>query len=144
MVLNEKGIIKEFELVIYPINFIAVIGDMENDLNNSYAPDEKDGNWISGPSPDTAGRTYIIHDSETNQMSVMIWIRSLEECRGSIFAHECSHATMEIFNFIGATVDLENQEPFAYLSGALFRLLNGAFFEYKDFLEKKKTKKKKK
>ena len=141
MTLNNKGIIKEFELVIYPINFIVVIGDMEEELNHGYAPNEESCNWISGPSEETAGRTYLIHDSDTNQMSVMVWIRNLDECKGSVFAHECSHAAMEIFNYIGATVDLENQEPFAYLIGNLFRLLNGAFYELRDYKSNKVKKK---
>ena len=58
MVLNEKGIIKEFELVVYPINFVVVIGDMETEVNKDYATNEEDGNWISGPPPGVAGRTY--------------------------------------------------------------------------------------
>ena len=142
MVLNEKGIIKEFELVVYPINFVVVIGDMETEVNKDYATNEEDGNWISGPPPGVAGRTYVIHDTDTNQLEVMIWIPSLEECKGSIFAHESCHAAMEIFNYIGATVDLENQEPFAYLTGNLFRLLNGAFYEFKDYKPNKSKKKK--
>lgn len=144
MILNEKGIIKEFDLVIYPVNFTVVIGNMEDEVNNEYAPNEDGSNWINGPSPDCAGRTYLIHDSSTNQIGVLIWITSYEECKGSVFAHECSHAAMEIFNYIGASVDLENQEPFAYLLGSLFRLLNGAFYEYRDYLEKKDNKPKKK
>jgi hypothetical protein len=140
--LNEKGIIKEFGLVVYPMNFIVVIGHVEKELNNGYAPNENDKNWISGPSPGKACTTYLIHDSCTNQMSVMVWIRNLDECKSSIFAHECSHAAMEIFNYIGATVDLENQEPFAYLIGNLVRLLNGAFYELRDYKPKNKSKKK--
>ena len=144
MILNEKGIIKDFDLVIYPVDFTVVIGNMEDEVNHEYAPNEDGRNWISGPSPDCAGRTYLIHNSSTNQLGVLIWITSYEQCKGSVFAHECSHAAMEIFNYIGASVDLENQEPFAYLLGNLFRLLNGAFYEYRDYLEKKNNKPKKK
>lgn len=141
MVLNEKGIIKEFDLVIYPINFIVVIGDMEKEINKDYSPNDDRCNWIGKPSEGTAGRTYLIHNSDTNQIEVMIWVPSIEECKGSVFAHECSHAAMEIFNYIGASVDLENQEPFAYLLGNLFRLLNGAFYEFRDYKPKKSKKK---
>ena len=45
MVLNEKGIIKEFELVIYPLHFVAVIGDVdEEELNKEYAPNYEKAN----------------------------------------------------------------------------------------------------
>lgn len=35
----------------------------------------------------------------------------------STIAHESSHAAMDIFSYIGATVDLDNQEPYSYLVG---------------------------
>ena len=34
-----------------------------------------------------------------------------------IIAHESVHAAMDIYNYISASVDLGNQEPFAYLVG---------------------------
>ena len=34
-----------------------------------------------------------------------------------IIAHESVHAAMDIYNYISASVDLSNQEPFAYLVG---------------------------
>ena len=142
MVLNEKGIIKEFELVIYPLHFVAVIGDVdEEELNKEYAPNYEKANWLGRPTGSTAASTYCVHRKDDMQECVMIWIPSLDNCTGSYMAHEAGHATLEIFNYIHATINPEeDQECFCYLLGTIFRLLNGAFYELKDF--KKTTKKK--
>ena len=42
MVLNEKGIIKQFDLIIYPVNVLVAIGDVKEALEKEYQPaDEK-------------------------------------------------------------------------------------------------------
>ena len=142
MILNEKGILKEFELVIYPIHFVAVIGGVdEEELNKEYAPNNEKANWIGSPIGSSAASTYCVHRKDDMQECVMIWIPSLDNCTGSYMAHESGHATLEIFNYIGATINPdEDQECFCYLLGTIFRMLNGAFYELKDY--KKTTKKK--
>ena len=141
MVLNEKGILKRFNLVIYPIDFVVAIGEVEKEVNNSFAPNVEHAIWIAGPKEDAGGTTYCVHDKKNSQKCVLVWIRNLEECRGSVFAHECGHAALEIFNYIGATINPEeDQECFCYLLGTLFRLLNGAFYELRDYKPKAKKK----
>jgi hypothetical protein len=142
MVLNEKGILKRFNLVVYPIDFVVAIGKVEEEVNKYFSPNNEAANWIVTPSDGTAGSTYCVHDKEDNQLCVMVWIRNLDECKGSTFAHECGHGALEIFNYIGATINPdEEQECFCYLLGTLFRLLNGAFYEYRDYKPKKGKKK---
>ena len=145
MILNEKGIVKEFELVIYPIHFVAVIGEVDEDeINKAYAPNNEMANWIGCPQEGAAASTYCVHRKDDNQQCVMIWIPKLENCTGSYMAHESGHAALEIFKYIGATINPEeDQECFCYLLGTVFRLLNGAFYELKEFKPKSKTSKKK-
>lgn len=143
MVLNEKGILRRFSLVIYPVDFVVAIGEVEEEVNKHFLPNNEKTNWIGQPIEGNAGSTYCIHDKKSNQLCVMVWVRNLDECRGSVFAHECGHATLEIFNYIGATINPEeDQECFCYLLGTLFRLLNGAFYELRDFEPQNKSKKK--
>ncbi len=141
MVLNETGILRRFNLVIYPIDFVVAIGDVETDVNNYFAPNDENANWLIAPGKGVPGSTYLVH-TEDKQLCVMVWIRSLDDCRGSVFAHECGHAALEIFRYVGAKADFDNQEPYCYLLGNLFRLLNGAFYELRDYKPKNKSKKK--
>ena len=144
MILNEKGILKEFDLVVYPINIVAVIGDMEKEVNDIYAPNIEDCNWIEIPSLSTGMRTYLVHRKDNCQMCVLLWTPTFEGCSGHYICHDAGHAAFEVFNYIHADVSFDDQEPFCYLLGTIYRLFNGAYFEYKDFLDKKKTTKKKK
>ena len=142
MVLNEKGIIKQFDLVIYPLDFVVVIGaDLVDEVDKEYKPFESKYSGFNPPCKETPAATFNVIQKVTEKPCIMVWFNSLEDCKGSHFCHEVIHSALEIFKFIGAEVDVDNQEPFAYLSGNLFRLLNGAFYEFRDY-KPKITKKK--
>ena len=141
MILNEKGILKEFELVVYPLPFVAVIGDLEKEVNDAYAPVDEGYTAIGKPGEGYGATTYHVRNKETSQLCCLVWVPNMEECKGSNFAHEAGHVTLEVFKYIGAHIDYEDQEPFCYLLGTIFRLMNGAFYEWKEFLEKKDKKK---
>jgi hypothetical protein len=138
MILNEKGIIKHFDLVIYPVDFVVAIGDVKEELEKDYKPSDEQYVGFGKPTEENPCRTFEATEKETNVQCSLIWIKDLESCKGSYFCHECSHAAMDIFSYIGAKPDVENQEPFAYLIGNLFRLLNGAFYELRDYKSGKK------
>ena len=141
---NEKGILKQFSLVVYPIDVVVAIGDIEEEVNEVYAPNNEKANWIGKPLESSSGSTYLVHTKEDNQLCVMVWIRNFDECKGSVFAHEAGHVSLEVFNYVGATINPEEeQECFCYLLGTVFRLINGAFYEWKELLEKKDKKKSK-
>jgi len=146
MILSEKGIIKEFDLVVYPVPFVAVFGDVEEEVNKYYEPLDKGYTKIGKPKEDYGATTYHVRNKESQQFCLLVWIPDMENSKGSYFCHECGHVVLEIFNYIGAHVNYADQEPFCYLLGTVFRLLNGASYEWKDYLDKKKiktTKKKK-
>ena len=127
MVLNEKGNIKQFGLVIYPVDFVVVIGDLEQEVNKLFQPYEEGFNWIA--SPKSTGCTYRIKEKKTGIPCIMVWIKNKEEFTTSIVSHECAHAALEIWQYIGSEVALDNQEPFCYLLGNLVRLAVGCFYE---------------
>ena len=143
MILNEIGILQEFDLVIYPVRLIIAIGDLEKEINRFYKPYDKQYNYIAFPG-DYHAATYQVRNKKTNDVACLIWIPKTDEVRGSYLCHEAGHVAQEIFKYIGAHVDYDNQEPFCYLQGAVFRLCNNAFYHWKDFMDKKsKTTKKK-
>ena len=140
---NEKGIIKEYDLVVYPPHYVVAIGDVEKEINSMYIPYDKDYNWISFPkSTSVDGGTYTIRNKKTNISSVMVWFKSLDDFNPETVTHECDHAALEIFSYTGAKVHFDNQEPYCYLAGNMARLAYQAYSEYNDYLAKNKKKKK--
>lgn len=129
MILNEKGNIKQFNLVIYPVDFVVVIGEMEEEVNTLYQPYEKGYENAHIAPPSSTGSTYRVKERETGIPCILIWIGKKDEFISSIVAHECAHATLEIWSYINSEVSLSNQEPFCYLLGNLMRLAVGCFYE---------------
>lgn len=121
------GIIKQFNIVIYPVDFVVVIGDMEEEVNKKYVPFNEEYNYITPPKG--TGATYRVKEEETEIPCIMVWIKDMQECTSSIISHECGHAALEIWSFIGSEVSLDNQEPFCYLLGNLVRLTVGTFYD---------------
>ena len=141
MVLNEKGILKQFSLVVYPIDLVVVIGDMEDEVNKRYVPRDKQYDWLSPPPEGIAEAVYNVREKKTGLYCLLIWIPKVEDCKGYYICHESGHLALEIFKYIGAYIDYDDQEPFCYLLGTVFRLINGAFYEFKDYKPKKSKKK---
>ena len=129
MVLNEKGILQQYGLVIYPVDFVVVIGELEDEVNKLYMPYEEEYKDAHIASPRNTGCTYRVKERATGIPCILIWIGKKEEFVTSIVAHECTHAALEIWQYIGSEVSLSNQEPFCYLLGNLVRLAVGLFYE---------------
>lgn len=144
MVLSEKGILKEFELVVYPVPIVVAIGNVDKEVNNEYIPLDEHYDTIGKPGEGYGATTYHVKDRESQRFCLLVWFPDLESCRGSFMCHEAGHTALEIFRYVEARVDFDNQEPFCYLLGSIFRLINGAFHEYQEYLEKKKKPKSKK
>ena len=129
MILNEKGILQQFNIVVYPVDFVVVIGDMEDKVNKLYQPYEKEYAEAKIAAPTSTGTTYRVKERATGIPCVLVWIGKKEEFTTSIISHECTHAALEIWYYISSEVSLSNQEPFAYLLGNLVRLAVGCFYE---------------
>lgn len=127
MLVEEKGILRQFGLVVYPVDFVVVIGDLEKEVNELYIPYNKEYNYIAAPT--STGRTYNVREKATDIPCVLIWIGKKEEFTTSIVSHECCHSALEIWRYIGSEVSLDNQEPFCYLIGNLVRLAVGCFYD---------------
>lgn len=142
MVLNEKGIIKEFDLVIYPTHLIVVIGELSNEVHQLYKPDDPQYDAFLSPDEEHPCKTYTVLNKKDDGFDIMVWVKDLGSCKGHHFCHEVGHAALEIFKFIGAEVDVNNQEPFCYLIGNLYRLMSGTYDELINYKSKKSSKKK--
>ncbi len=127
--LDKHGTLSQFGLVIYPVDFVVAIGDVEDEVNKYYIPYEEEYKDAKIAAPRTTGTTYRVKERSTGIPCILIWIKKKEEFTTSIVAHECTHAALEIWAYIGSEVSLDNQEPFAYLIGNLVRLAVGCFYE---------------
>lgn len=137
MILNEKGILRQSDLVVYPIKLVVVIGDMEKEVNKYYMPRDKHYNWIGAPKEEIGAIVSLVEKKRDGKYGLMVWFSTFNDCIGSNLCHECGHLSLEIFKYIGAKINYEDQEPFCYLLGNIFRLCNDTFYHWKDFIEKK-------
>jgi hypothetical protein len=112
---------------------------MEKEINRFYKPFDSQYDHIGLPG-DNPAATYRIKEKKTGDNYCLIWIPKTDDVKGSYLCHECGHVTLEIFKYIGAHVDYDDQEPFCYLLGAVFRLCNNAFYHWKGFVESKTKK----
>lgn len=137
MILNERGILKECDLTIYPMPFVIAIGDVEEEINRRYLPSNPNYSHI-GKCQDAAATTYQLKSRRTGDYRILVWVYDINDFKSSVICHECCHAALEIFHYVGAKVQFDNQEPFCYLSGTLSKMAVGAFYKLKDFKEKQK------
>lgn len=57
------------------------------------------------------------HDKVNNKGGIFIRFISKNSMTTEVIAHEACHAAMEVIDYIGAKIDLNNQEYFCYLVG---------------------------
>lgn len=104
----KKETLHEFDLAIYPIKlWIAVskskfeyILDDVVDFDNS-----------------CCAITETTCNKKTDKGGVLIRFASKKDMTIKHITHEATHVAMDIFSYIGAKVDLEDQECFSYLCG---------------------------
>lgn len=137
-ILNEKGILRQFSLVIYPIDFVVAIGSVEDEVNNQYRPCNTDYVLINPPRFPSHAATYECYHKETHKKCLMIWFGSKLWCTYENVTHESAHAALELFKYIGSKASTEDQEPFCYLAGTFARLIAGCYDELKNYYSQKK------
>lgn len=140
---KEKSLIKEFSLVIYPVTLVVALGkNLAEELNKRYCdPTIETLSFDSN----SLGQCWFLFNKKDKSPVSLIWAEDLEQFGGSCMAHEATHAALDVFKFIGADADPDNQEPFAYLVGTIMKFINAAFYELTDktvtgHKEKKNTK----
>lgn len=103
---KQKPILHEFDLGIYPRKlWIAISKDsFKNKLYN--IPDFNENYFAE---------TMDTYDKKTGDLGVFIRFGNIKDVTCKLICHESAHAAMHIFKTIGAKVDYDNSEPFAYL-----------------------------
>lgn len=99
--------VHEFDPLIYPRKlWIAVSKDTFPDIFEDVIVFDEASDAI----------TETAYDKINNKGGVLIRFGSPDVSMKQI-SHEATHAAIDIFDYIGASPDPKNQEPFAYLVG---------------------------
>lgn len=118
--MNKKTTIHEFDPQIYPRLLWVVKGGSLEGIQETFEPTcefEDDGK--------SGAVTFPVRRKEDNRLGYCIWFpKSGDMRRGDWIAHESTHAALCIFDDIGASISYEDQEPFAYLVGWVFKCID--------------------
>lgn len=63
------------------------------------------------------GCVDYVHHKERNLGGFLVRYESVDVINAIQITHESVHVASDIYKYVGATHDLDNQEPFAYLCG---------------------------
>jgi len=113
----------EFPIDIYHRKLWIAVGADVNDLNKLFP----EGDTIGDPFREVNG--YVAVTDRVRKVrpemlgGILIRFCDATEITFENVTHESSHAALFIFSFIGATVDAEHQETFAYLAGYISKCI---------------------
>lgn len=107
---NDMKKIFEYDPVIYPRKIWVSIGASTEELSAEFE-------GIEDMDDSAIAVTYHTFNKNNNLGGVLIRFNKKGDITASIAAHEATHAALDIYEYVGAKADVENQEPFAYLVG---------------------------
>lgn len=131
---DKQNIIETYYLTVYPVKVVVAIGEgLKKTINKRFIPLEEEYKdaVITYPKECDAA-TYMLRERGKYQLVSLIWAEDPKYFTGSKMAHEATHAALDIFSKIHAEVDMDNQEPFAYLVGAIMKMVNNTFYKFED------------
>lgn len=109
--------IHEFDPVIYPRIIWVTVGTSLATLKEVFVDVER-----MADGADAQVETATTKDA--GKHGLLVRFENKAALTTENIAHESTHVAMEIFDYIGATPDLKNQEPFAYLCGWVAKCIN--------------------
>lgn len=109
--------IYKFDLKIYP-RILWVTYDATPEELSKLFPTDPDGNIINWLE-DFSGYAceMNVFSAPSNEGGMLIRFENKEALTTEHIAHEAVHAADDVYYFIGATSDITNDEPYAYLVG---------------------------
>lgn len=98
-----KNILRKFDLVIYPIPVYVAVDCSDEFLSKKFKEEFKEMD------PKLGAAVYTLDDC------ILIRFRHSDCMDIRFISHEATHAALYVFDYIGCEVDIDNQEPLAYL-----------------------------
>lgn len=108
--------IHEFDFNIYP-RLLWITYDCDTDALNDMFP-STDGTKIPDLEDCESAVVYCVRRVKPDvRGGILIRFRHKSDMTCEEIAHESGHAALEVFRYVEAKVDFDNQEPFTYLIG---------------------------
>lgn len=118
---SSNTIVYEFDPCVYPrLLWVVKGGTLEGikDFLNlgEYEVDEEESGAVT---------LCNVRRKSDGNLGALIWFPKSSNMNNlDWIAHESTHAALYVFSEVGAMVDFENQEPFAYMTGWVFNCVN--------------------
>lgn len=111
--------IHEFPCGIYPRRLWIAVNASSSFLEEIF--DEK----FEDIDSTTAAYVMAVHKKTPEKLGgVLVRFGSRKDMSVSNMAHEATHASIEIFDYVDGRISYDNQEPFAYLVGWVTEMMN--------------------
>ena len=111
--------IYQFDPQIYPRKLWVSVGASTEELQERFGKED-----IKEDLDDSYyAETYSVQQKEPLLGGVLIRFQNLKAMTPENMAHEATHAALEIFDYCDCRIDVENQEPFAYLVGWIVKCI---------------------
>lgn len=108
----------QFDPQIYPRKLWVSVGVPTEELNEKFVDEIKDMDDSND------AETSPIQQKEPLLGGVHVRFENLKSMRPDNIAHEATHAALEIFDYVDARIQYDNQEPFAYLVGWVVKCID--------------------
>lgn len=107
------------ELSLYNIAVVCAVGkEAFNRLNELYTPVDEEYKCLKEPAQNIPACTWERMKDKDGYPAILVWFKDDFSLHKPMYSsHEASHVAMYVWQHIGAKIDLDNQEPFAYLVG---------------------------
>ena len=102
----------EFDPQIYPRKLWVSVGASTEELQEKFGKDD-----IKDFDESYYAEAKAVQQKEPLLGGVLIRFQDLKAMTTENIAHEAVHAAIEIFDYCDCRIDVDNQEPFAYIVG---------------------------
>ena len=104
--------IYEFDPHIYPRKLWVSVGASTEEFQERFGKED-----IKDFDESYYAETMAVQQKEPLLGGVLVRFQDLKVMTTENIAHEAVHASIEIFDYCDCRIDVDNQEPFAYLVG---------------------------
>lgn len=117
--MSKNNEIHEFDCHVYPRKIWVSVAAPLKELNEFF-----ESKYDDMDESEYATVTVNRRMNPEPRGGVLIRFKNKGAMNVETITHESIHAALEVFDYVGASVDTKNQEPFAYLCGYIARCIN--------------------
>lgn len=120
--------IRVYNLVVYPVSIMTVIGKgRAGDINKLVKPADEDYTDFAELEEGDLGGTYFGRDPNNDDRStIVIYLPTLDDDTMRTVVHECGHSMLYIANFTGLSLTPGTDEAACYLLDTIYGFVDDA------------------